>query len=180
MWLPLNYLILLRQEKLLPLLFTEIVTTPEVLEALCASGAPPAVRAWGLAPPVWLAVRSARWADPARQPGKGESSAISLAVELQKHRPDVTILLDERDGRAAARARGLRTAGTLAVLSEGARRGMIDLPSVLSELGTTSFHVKPAILDEALRLDGVRRRSQNRGAGGGDPQPEEHDRESSS
>jgi predicted nucleic acid-binding protein len=149
---PLNYLVLIKQEGVLPMLFKEIVTTPEVLEELRVPRTPQIVRAWVETPPQWLAVRAAHSIDPSLQLGKGETSAISLASELQRERSDVTLLIDERDGRAAARLRGLRTAGTLAVISEAARADLLDLPLAIEDLRRTSFHVKPAVLEELLRL----------------------------
>lgn len=157
---PLNYLILIKQEHVLPALFKELVTTPEVLDEMRADGAPDAVRTWASQPPAWLAVRSAQTLDASLELGRGESSAISLAAELQRQRSDVTLLIDERDGREAAKARGLRTAGTLTVLSEAARVGMLDLSPTIAELQRTSFHVKPALLDELLRMDRAHKRSQ--------------------
>ena len=154
---PLNYLILVRQEAVLPALFKDLLTTPEVLEEMRSVHAPKAVRSWAENPPAWLLVQSARFIDPSLQLGKGESSAICLAVELQNNRSDVTILIDERDGREAARGRGLRIAGTLTVLSEAARAGLLDLPQVIDDLRATSFYVKPAILDDVLRIDRERK-----------------------
>lgn len=150
---PLNYLILIKQEHVIPILFKEAVTTPEVIVEMLAPGAPEAVQAWASNPPAWLTVRSARVIDPSLQLGKGESTAISPASEIRQERTDVTILIDERDGREAAKSRGLSVAGTLAVLSEAARAELLDLPSAIASLQKTSFHIKPAILEEVLRLD---------------------------
>ncbi|MBY0589618.1 DUF3368 domain-containing protein [bacterium] len=157
---PLHYLILVNQERLVHILFQEVVTTPEVIEEMLAAGAPQVIKGWASSPPSWLEVRSAQSIDLTLQLGKGESSAISLASELQQVRTDVILLIDERDGRQAAKARGLKTAGTLAILSEAARMNLVELPAVISQLQKTSFHIKTSIVEEVLRLDRERKRSQ--------------------
>ncbi len=84
---PLNYLILIKQDHVLPLLFSQLITTPEVLEEMRARGAQEAVREWASKPPVWLEVQSPAVIDSNLQLGKGETSANSLAVELKVRRP---------------------------------------------------------------------------------------------
>src|SRR6266571_3788208 len=64
----------------------------------------------------------------------GEAQAIALALE---HRADL-LLLDERDGTAAARARGLTVTGTLGVQDRAASLGMVDLPTMFFRLGQAS------------------------------------------
>jgi predicted nucleic acid-binding protein len=149
---PLNYLILIKQEQVIPFLFQEVVTTLEVVDELRAVGAPPAVQTWASNPPPWLRVLSSFPIELSMQLGKGEASAIALASELRKERTDVTVLIDERDGREAAQARGLPTVGTLAVLAEAARSNLLDLPSAIADLEKTSFRIKPEIVEEVLRL----------------------------
>jgi len=148
---PLNYLILVKQDHVLPLLFSRLITTPEVILEMRATGAQEAVRHWATQPPAWLEVQSPTRIDPRLQLGKGETSAISLAIELEVHSPNITLLIDERDGRAAAKQLGLKTAGTLTVLFEGHRLGFLELPAAIDSLRRTSFHARESLLEEILR-----------------------------
>lgn len=150
---PLNYLILIKQDTVLPTLFTTVVTTPQVLEELLAAKAPVAVRAWASAPPKWLELREARTLDPTIQLGKGETSAISLALELRDQHPQLRLLIDERAGRDSARSRGLETAGTLTVLAQASRSRLLDLPSAIESLRSTLFHISEALVQAVLQAD---------------------------
>jgi predicted nucleic acid-binding protein len=71
----------------------------------------------------------------------GETQAIALAEELHADR----ILLDETKARKIAVARGLKVAGTLAVLFEAHERGLLDFARTIDELRATTFY-----LDERL------------------------------
>jgi predicted nucleic acid-binding protein len=77
-----------------------------------------------------------------------------LAQDL---RADV-LLTDEEDGRRAALARLLTVTGTLGVLERGAERGLIDLPSTLTRLLTTSFRVRGELVQAMLARDAARKR----------------------
>ena len=110
----LNYLIQIGQVEQLPSLFSRIHIPRAVHEELRVSDAPPAVRCWAATPPGWLYVQTPS-ANVLRVPAAlhaGETEAILLAQEIGA---DV-LLIDELDGRAAARAHGLTVIGTLGVL----------------------------------------------------------------
>lgn len=53
--------------------------------------------------------------------GDGEAAAISLALQMH-----CGVFMDEKAGRAAARALGLKTIGTLGVLSVARSRGLVS------------------------------------------------------
>ena len=106
---PLNYLILIERTEILSSLFCEVIIPEAVLAELCHPKAPAGVTRWLQSPPAWLRISKVRQLDVTVQLGKGETEAISLAIE-QKVK---VVLMDERRGRAAAEARSLLPIGTL-------------------------------------------------------------------
>ena len=67
------------------------------------------------------------------------------------------MLIDERDGRRAARSRDLAVIGTLGVLEEAAVRGLIDLPTALARLQATTFYASAALFEALLARDAARK-----------------------
>jgi len=83
----------------------------------------------------------------------GERDAIALAEEQQ-----VTFLLmDERDGAAAARARKLKVIGTLGVLDIAAAHGWIDLQDMFGRLRQTTFRSPQKLMATMLEQDAQRK-----------------------
>ncbi len=68
------------------------------------------------------------------------------AIALAKEVGDTLLLMDERKGRKVAIENGLRTAGTLTILEEGAARGILDFDQVIARLRATNFRVTNSIL----------------------------------
>lgn len=145
---PLNYLLLLGETHLLPVLYGRILIPPAVLEELRRPSAPALVREWAAAPPGWLVVLAPqRSTDPRlAELDEGEREALALALELHAD----LVLIDERDGREAAGACGLRIAGTLRVLTQGALLGLTSLPDAFRRLQATRFRVSQELLDTLL------------------------------
>lgn len=56
------------------------------------------------------------------------------------------ILIDERAGATIARGLGLPVMGTLGVLDEAARTGLISLPDAIERLKRTSFRYPKAMV----------------------------------
>jgi len=145
---PLRYLVLIAAIEVLPRLF-ERVFVPDIVHAeLRHAHAPATVRLWAEAIPAWLTIVATPSVPDAdlRLLDAGERAAIALATEL---RPDF-VLIDERAGVAAARARGLEVTGTLGLLERAARRGLTDLPTAVAALRATNFHVRQELLDALL------------------------------
>jgi predicted nucleic acid-binding protein len=143
---PLNYLILIEEHELAGRLYGHVLIPSTVLLELRAPLSPAAVRAWALSPPDWLEVRDPR---PAVDPllvklQAGERDAIHLAGEIGAD----MLLMDERAGRRAARGRGLRTTGTLALLMDAGWQGLVDFEISLERLLNTSFYVTDAVLQD--------------------------------
>lgn len=146
---PLHYLLLIDQAPLLPALYTQVIVPHQVLEELRHPSTPATVRTWTTALPGWCDVRHPQQIAPhaLRRLGAGERDAICLTLEL---RADM-LLLDDGQGRRAARQRALRLTGTLGVLGAAAARGLVDFPTAIHALSTTSFHMpSPEVLDAIL------------------------------
>lgn len=98
---PLNYLVLIGHVDLLPRMYGRVVVPEGVATELVDPGSPPEVRSWASTRPIWLEVR--RVDVPAGSGldavDAGEAEAIVLAEEL---RPDVLLMIDDRDGRREA------------------------------------------------------------------------------
>lgn len=81
---------------------------------------------------------------------RGEASSIALAIE----NPGCRIIIDERKGRRVALALGLDVTGTLGVLIEAARRGLIAADSgLLEKLDESGFRLS-SDLRKKLYSDG--------------------------
>ncbi|WP_165235987.1 DUF3368 domain-containing protein, partial [Aquisphaera insulae] len=89
----------------------------------------------------------------------GETAAIALAEEVRAD----WLLIDERDGRDAARQRGLAVVGTLGVLDRAAELELIDLPKVLEQLEATNFHARDDLIQAVLQRDQQRRLARRKG-----------------
>ena len=141
---PLNYLILIEHDGILPKLYAQVIVPPEVLRELSHPEAPDAVRSWLTNPPAWLEVKA-----PGGPPDEalglldpGERQAIQLAEE---QRADL-LLIDERRGSEEARRRGLTTTGTIGVLLTAGALGLVDFKEAFRRLITqTTFRVTPEL-----------------------------------
>ena len=109
-------------------------------------------------PPQWLEVVSLKQpVDSAlAHLDAGEREAISLASELQA----ILLLMDERDGVAIARHRGLKVVGTLAALDLAAAPGMVDLQTMLERLRATTFRSPLRLMVSMLEQDAERKKRQ--------------------
>ncbi len=146
---PLHYFVLIGEIEVIAALVDEVLIPPEVRGELDHPRTPAAVRAWIAAPPVWLRVRSSPRTDIDRglaQLDPGERAAIALAASVSAD----AVLMDDRAGVAAARARGLEAFGTLGLLQRAARRRLVDLPGALARLVATNFHIRQELLDALL------------------------------
>jgi len=153
---PLNYLVLIEQQDLLPTLFGSVVIPQKVFEELQRSATPLAVRQWIAQQPIWLDIRTVQ--RPLNlitdKLGDGEREAILLAEELKA---DV-LLIDDKDGRDEAMRRHIPITGTLGVLRAAALKGLIDLPEVIQRLRQTTFREPTQIVTAMLEEDAERKR----------------------
>lgn len=151
---PLNYLVLISAESLLPALFQSVLVPPAVVAELLDARTPTKVRSFVSNLPGWLEVRSPSHVDSSIELDAGEVEAIALAEELSA----TALLIDERAGRRIAKLRGLRVTGTLGVIELGAERGLISLPDAVHKLQGTGYRIADSIIQGALQRDEKRRR----------------------
>jgi predicted nucleic acid-binding protein len=145
---PLNYLVLIELQQLLPALFNRVIVPEAVLRELRSPAAPAQIGAWLDTAPDWLDSRvAADIPTELRHLGPGEREAIVLAESVD----DGLVLLDERRARGIARQRGLAVTGTLGVLDLAAARGLVDLTDAFGRLARTNFRGSPRLL-RSLRI----------------------------
>ena len=139
---PLNYLILIEADGVLPQLYGEVVLPRAVIGELRHADAPPAVVQWIAQPPAWLKIVEVRESvdETLNELGAGERDAIILAGE---YGPEAVLLMDEIRGRSEAGRRSIATTGTLGVLDAAAEAGLLDLPAAILQLRATSFYATP-------------------------------------
>lgn len=140
---PLNYLILIDEAKLLPVIFGRVLLPLAAFQELQHSRTPSVVRQWMAHLPAWLEVRTvAAVTSPSLMSlDPGEREAIQLALDLGIS----TVLMDEAEGRQVAEALNLQVRGTLGILERGAKLGKLDLRLALSKLEQTSFRLSPSV-----------------------------------
>jgi len=145
---PPHYLVLIGVIDLLPKLFGRVVLPEIVRDELRHTRMPYVVRRWMADTPAWIEFAATPALGDVSSPnlGAGERAAIALALS---RRADL-VLMDDRQGVAAASAVGLRAIGTIGVLDREALRGLIDLPAVVARLRETNFRYRPELLDALL------------------------------
>lgn len=141
---PINYLLLIEQIGILPRLYTRVLIPPAVFDELIHPATPNTVRDWTQNHPAWLEILSPKNTETLAQLDLGESHAIALATEMGAG----AVLINEQAGRQEAARRGLRVAGTLAVLDEADQAHLLKFDEAVDRLRNTSFRVSQAVLME--------------------------------
>lgn len=141
---PVNYLVLIGQADLLRQLYQRILLPPAVVAELDHPMSPRPIRDWVTRIPEWVEIVNPGSPLVLPQLDPGETEAISLATELEAG----VLLMDERAGRQEARRRGLKVAGTLAILDEAAQAGLVNFGIATDALRVTSFRLSPSVLRE--------------------------------
>ena len=88
-----------------------------------------------------LAVKAQLW-------GKGESSCLSIAISR-----DLKVLTDDRDARKLAQRRGVPVSGSIGVLVEAVRGGLLSIEegdTMLSEMIEKGYFSPFEALDELI------------------------------
>ncbi len=148
-----QYLHQLGELSLLPLLVGTVTVPPAVVAEVAAGRARgidlPDLDALG-----WIGVRSP--GGTAALPvvshlGPGETEVLALALESS----DAVAILDDGLARHTAQSLGIRIIGTLGILLDGKRAGLIpSLGPVLDRLQALRFRLSPATRAAVLRLAG--------------------------
>jgi predicted nucleic acid-binding protein len=144
---PLNYLVEINCQDLLPALYERVLVPAVVVKELDHPGTPATVRSWLRQVPGWIVIREVRSASDPALAGldPGEHEAIQLA---QEEHADL-LLMDDKLGVRLARRRGLAVTGTLGVLVQAARRGLVDMEAAVERLRATDFRCTPRIFEQA-------------------------------
>lgn len=148
---PLNYLIQIGCDGLLPKLYGRIVVPTSVMQELSHAAAPASVPRWLAHVPAWIDVRLATAAPDAELADLdlGEREAIQLAEEQHAD----LLLIDERKGRRRAKQRGLKTTGTLGVLLSAGELRLIDPEAAYRQLlAETTFRTSAELETQFLAL----------------------------
>lgn len=150
---PLQYLHQLGQLDLLPALATRIFVPPAVA-AEVARGIALGVNLPDLTSLSWLTVRapqgpvSQHWATKL---GSGESEVLRLALEMAGS----VVVVDDRIARRVAAALKVPLKGTIGLLIEAKRTGLIaEVCPVLDQLDSLGFRLAPSARAAALRVAG--------------------------
>ncbi len=147
---PLNYLLQIGCESVLPALYKRIVLPSAVLAELSHPDTPSVISSWLSHLPAWIEVRRTSSPPDASLASldPGEREAIQLAQEQHAE----LLLIDERRGRMEAQRRGLATTGTLGVLLAAGQRGLMDAEATYQQLlTTTNFRSTPELESRFLR-----------------------------
>ena len=156
---PILNLAIIGQLDLLRQQFGEVLIPPMVLQELKVDAELPGVEPIRLAlQNHWRRVVELSNTDMARALRRdldnGEAEAIALALQLKL----MTVLIDEHDGRAAARAMGLVPVGVLGILLRAKRTGNLD--SVVTAMRAlqdqAGFFINPDLFASLAREAGER------------------------
>jgi predicted nucleic acid-binding protein len=150
---PLQYLHQLGWLKILPALTGRVVIPPAVADELSKGGA----AGWDV-PDVcslpWIRIQvpaSAPALPLASDLGRGEAGVLALALEST----NPLVILDDAVARRAAVLLGLPLTGTLGLLVDAKKKGLIPAVSpALDELNRLRFRVSPATRLAVLKLAG--------------------------
>jgi len=144
---PLHYLILINQDSVLEKLYGQVIVPPAVLQELGHPAAPPAIFDWVKSPPAWLTVQS-----PASIPARfdnldfGERQALALAKEIQAD----FVLLDDKVARRFAESEALKVKGTLGIVADAAKAGLLNFRATVETLQRTTMHLEPQLAERII------------------------------
>jgi len=162
---PLQYLVLIGCDHILPRIFERVITARVVIEKeMSDPRTPEPVRRWAANPPQWLEILQPKQAEDIPSLGKegvrgdGDRAIISLALEKRAD----AVVMDDLKARRESKKRGIEPLWMLEVLDEAAERGLIDdLGEKLEQLEhRTLFYVgeKARAVIEDMKLRDLQRK----------------------
>jgi predicted nucleic acid-binding protein len=134
---PINYLDLINHIAVLHQLYTCVIIPQAVFGELQEDGTPLKVKEWVAMHPDWLEVCTVSLPLDASLAflDVGEREAICLATEREAD----ALIIDEPEGREAAKRQGLRVIGTLRVLYDAAEAELCHLAQAYERLSNPPF-----------------------------------------
>ena len=118
-----------------------------VRDELLHVGTPKAVKDWVSVSRNWLEIHQVEKPHGISGIHRGESETLQLALQLRVE----TVLMDDMDGRSAARKLGIKTVGTIGIIERAAEKGEIDLADTIAKLKSTNFFVSDDLLETVLK-----------------------------
>ena len=156
---PLIALATVEQLDLLQKLYGSVIIPQGVERELCLDSDLPGSRRLKQAIDAgWLKVNRSSLPDEALQQllqilDAGESEAILLSESLSSKQSLRFLLIDERKGRIIAQKRGIRIAGTGAILIAAKNKGHIDsVRNILDAMQDTGYRLSNALKTRLLQL----------------------------
>jgi predicted nucleic acid-binding protein len=138
----------LKRSTLLKPLYGRVLLPQTVAGELQGAGALEPVRTWIAQSPEWCEIRpdpppdaSLEFLDP------GERAAITLALSINASR----LPIDDWEGRAEATRQRLLVTGTLGVIAEAHRAGLLDFEAAFARLRQTNFNFSAELIDRVRR-----------------------------
>ena len=151
---PINYLVLIGHVDILPSLYGHVVIPQAVVGDLQHPRTPEIVREWIAAPPSWCTIQRPHGAPDSTllYLGDGEREALMLFQELGAD----AVLTDDSEAYEEAQRRGIPVLRTLGILEEACLRGLLDLPTALARLQTTTFYAPSHVIRDMLARHAAR------------------------
>src|SRR6185436_15827637 len=146
---PLHYLILIDCAHTLETLFDRVLVPFAVRDELLHGSTPKKVKQWISSPKAWLHFEPVLSPQPITGLHAGEAEALQLALVSKAD----GVLMDDLDGRAAARQLGLLVIGTIGLLERAAEKGLIELPKALAQLRQTNIFISDSLFNDALERE---------------------------